>query len=353
MSDSEKQPVKKIESLTPEQEAAIPQYVKKWIAIGLSTGDCDVPKAIKGVKLAYAEAKLEPPKFFFLANSPAHGAAMDVAIKAHLEAGGTFEPGPDGLCKIEIPEPKDKADHSNKIREAISAQIYGAHDASWLSFYDFFGTECKIDVCECLRGLMIIAESCGWWTPRETYAVLQHKPDHIHMTEVNGRGVLHCPTGAAIRYRDGFSVWALNGARVPSWLVETPAEQLDPRKFQELVNAQQRAEFVRKFGIDRLCHEFGAKVIHQDGTYELVELAIDDQPPRRYLKMINPSVGVFHVEGVPNNIETVQGAIEYRMSTALAGRQVSPDGEDWYQQGDVMLIPTGAKVLKPRPIVLT
>jgi len=44
----------KIDKLTPEQEAMLPVYRDKWIAIGMSTERIDPTRATEAVKLLYA-----------------------------------------------------------------------------------------------------------------------------------------------------------------------------------------------------------------------------------------------------------------------------------------------------------
>ncbi|NJN23047.1 MAG: hypothetical protein HC812_20060 [Leptolyngbya sp. RL_3_1] len=53
-----------INELTPEQEALLPVYRDKWMAIGLSTEPCDRSAAESAARAAYEVAGLEPPKQF-------------------------------------------------------------------------------------------------------------------------------------------------------------------------------------------------------------------------------------------------------------------------------------------------
>lgn len=72
----------------------------------------------------------------------------------------------------------------------------------------------------------------------------------------------------------------------------------------------------------------------------------------RYLRMENASLrGTYHLEGIPGEINSVRGAILWR--AGIAEEDVSDDGDDWYQQGDVVLIPKDAKRLRPFPRILT
>ena len=66
-----------IEKLTPEQEAAMPKYVDRWLKIGLGTGPNDIKNSIIAAKKSYEAAKLVAPTFFGLACSPLSGAVAN------------------------------------------------------------------------------------------------------------------------------------------------------------------------------------------------------------------------------------------------------------------------------------
>jgi len=112
-------------------------------------------------------------------------------------------------------------------------------------------------------------------------------------------------------YPDGWEIYALHGVRVPPWLVTTPAIALDGHRILGLENAEQRREGVRKMGVERLIHTLGATVVDRQGDYELLSLETGGRK-RPYLKMRNPSLGVYHVEGVHPNCRTVEEALRWR-----------------------------------------
>lgn len=62
--------MKKIEKLTPEQEAKVPIYLKKWLDNGRSIERIDRKKTIEAVKTIYRCCKEEEPKYFFFFPSP-------------------------------------------------------------------------------------------------------------------------------------------------------------------------------------------------------------------------------------------------------------------------------------------
>ena len=103
---------------------------------------------------------------------------------------------------------------------------------------------------------------------------------------------------------------------------------LKPEMLTDILNAQQRADFVKKLGLQKILDAFPYKEIDTEGNYKLVEIAFDfDTAPRRrngdtaitrdrtqhrYLIMKNPSTNEHHIEGVPNEIQTVEQAILWR-----------------------------------------
>ncbi|RLC38715.1 MAG: hypothetical protein DRH51_07995 [Candidatus Coatesbacteria bacterium] len=132
--------------------------------------------------------------------------------------------------------------------------------------------------------------------------------------------VLHSETGPAIEFMWGekeFEIYCLNGVRVPATIALTPAEELDPHILLGTDNAEVRREIVRKIGIERVCKVLGAETIDKKGDYELILLELGDSRRRPYLKMRNPSLGVYHIEGVHPSCNTVEEALKWRNGSDL------------------------------------
>jgi len=78
-------------------------------------------------------------------------------------------------------------------------------------------------------------------------------------------------------------------------------------------NAEARREIIKKVGIEKVVQRLGANVIDKWGLYELLTLDIPGMTVNpTYLKMLNPSVGVWHLEGVPPEIKSCQEALAWR-----------------------------------------
>jgi len=124
---------------------------------------------------------------------------------------------------------------------------------------------------------------------------------------------LHCEDGPAVHWPAGEdNYFYLNAVHVPRELVETPARELDPRTLLRERNAQVRREIVRKVGIERVCDALEARCLDSAGDYELLLLDLQDGRTRPFLKMKNPSVGVYHIEGVAPECQTVAEALAWR-----------------------------------------
>jgi hypothetical protein len=79
-----------------------------------------------------------------------------------------------------------------------------------------------------LEASWTIARSAGLWWPFANVVFLTDRPSEIH---VNAQQVLHREDGPAVVYRDGWSVYAWNGKRVPrAWIAET--ESVPPRDYR-------------------------------------------------------------------------------------------------------------------------
>ena len=60
----------KIDMLSPEQESRIPEWMEKWVKIGLSTEPADFDKAIAAAKRAYSSCGLDQPLIILKVGSP-------------------------------------------------------------------------------------------------------------------------------------------------------------------------------------------------------------------------------------------------------------------------------------------
>lgn len=338
-----------IEQLTKEQEAQLDVYCKKFTALGLKTRSTAMAKeewakVTAAVEALYAQEKLGKPVVICLEGGPVSAlCAYDVISKlpgtiADIKPAQVVKKVKEILAKMDL-EAMDKLalNHGQ-----LSEFSYGSHEAAWVGHYAYVREVLKADECKEVLPFADLME-IGWWLAYDGLAILSSLPVEMHL---DTNGSLHKDGGMAIRYSDGWGVHCLHGVRVPAWLAETPAEQIVPTRMTEISNAEVRKEFVAKVGIDRVCHAYKAKVVEkssvklpkdydedwlnvliglgvkpegtfeQDLGYELLELTVPGlDGARKYLKMINPSTGSWHVEGVPNTCRNIREALAFRNGT--------------------------------------
>ena len=294
----------KLEKLTKEQEDLIPVIRDKWINLALHGGTkIDKEEVTAGIKWLYYSANLKEPEVVFI-NGP-----KDFSKKWGIKKASVWASVGDSVRDSVGDSVRDSVWAS--VGDSVRDSGYGQHDANWLGFYDYFNNVVKLEKqTEKLKGLWIIAQSANWFIPHKNICWISERHDVCKLKD----GKIHADGGPAIHYPDGFSVWALNGVRVPQIIAETPTEKLDAKLLLKEQNAEVRREIVRKIGIERICQKLNAKMIDKtdDGMYELLMLDLGDGRSRPYLKMRNPSIGVYHIEGVEPGINTVEKALNWR-----------------------------------------
>lgn len=151
--------------------------------------------------------------------------------------------------------------------------------------------------------------------------------DFPEVLRINARNQPHAEFGPSHRWRDGFSIWHLNGVRVEQWMAETHPDDLDARKVLQIENVDHRREVIRRMGSERLVAQLDAKVLDTEtrdvgGKYELLAIEMNHGEPWRFLKMVNQSIGAVHIEAVPRECSTVRHAINWRASQNI--------NQDWF-----------------------
>jgi len=216
----------------------------------------------------------------------------------------------------------------DSVRDSVGASVwdsvYGQHEAAWLSWVDYFRDVCGLDSeTQKLFGIFEVAKSAGWWLPHENICWISERCNILNR---NKEGRLHFDGGPALAYPDGWSIWALNGVRVSQDLAETPKEKLDIELFKKENNADIRAEFIRKYGIERMTAlgEIIESASEDSGEwerrseYQLINMgAIFGVERAIFLKMKNQSTGIYHLEGVAPECKSIKDALNYRYGSKI------------------------------------
>ena len=284
-----------------------------WRAVATRTGAGDRAAAEEGVRLAYRQAGLDAPERIVWARSPREAVRMltgtapvgaegplgdtgagvrDAVVTrpwAAARARAHERLGPEGWSahwratgaalwestrlladrvRAGVVEDlaTDRAEES-RVRLLLLDATPGQYDAAWLSA---FGPH---DAGP-LAGIAAVAGEAGWWWPYEKVAVVSERPLSLHRDEA---GRLDRGDGPALRYGDGFELYAWRGMPVPrTFLAELTA--LTPERIRAEENAELRRVMLEFHGYDRYLSESGAVPVHRDETGVLwrVELAGDE-----------------------------------------------------------------------------
>ena len=212
---------------------------------------------------------------------------------------------------------------NNTKLENIETYSWCQHDINWIAYHKYFEKYGLLPYDENFKIFDIwydLACSCGWCYTFKNIVFVCEKPNKL---ELNERGQLHKDGGMALEYSDGYGLHMLNGIAVPKYLAETSSELLDIEFFKKEQNADVKTEFVRKYGVDRLL-TLGNKIDDwknhnqewwKKSEYELWDLgSLFNLDHAYHLRMKNLSVdGVFHVEAVSPQSDTLPKAIQYRL----------------------------------------
>ena len=347
-----------LEERTPEQEKLFNVYAEKWIKVGLSTERFTEEEATGIIENLYCLLEYPAHPYLYVAESPREAWYATLFL---------FNLGGDGLKvrdnvgakvwdKVRA-KVRDKVGDKvwAKVRDKVGAKVRdkvwakvgakvwakvldkvgdkipdfvypyadGNFSAGFFAYYDYMKEVLHVDFGE-LSGDYEIYKSITKLSlvyPFEDFCVVCQKPEEIHFNKDDN---LHKEGGAAIRYSDGFSVWSLNGVTVSQEVAETPSDKLSAQLMLTEKNAEVRREIYRKIGAERVAHDLGAKERDRKGDYELLLIPMGNGREHPFLKMKNPSIGVYHLEAVHRDCKTVNQALNFRKGRPIDSEWKEP-----------------------------
>ena len=258
-------------TLTAEQTAALGRYRARWLAIRRSTEPADRDAAEEGVRLAYLAAELAPPVRLVWCDSPValsyrasrasnadgpnvrsaivdrlrqHAAArvrkrLRARLRTQIEtAVNPTDPlnvaAAEAVMRGATQEIASLLDCLRRSRPLSLSRLFGAvasprdfrdsaagpRELSWLGVYEFMRNVLglKAETAE-LAGLTQVAANAGWLQPHERTCWLAERPDLLRR---DAQDRLHEARGPALRFPDGWSVFAWKGVEIPRWMIEAP-----------------------------------------------------------------------------------------------------------------------------------
>lgn len=240
----------KIEKLTPEQEAQLAVYRDKWIKQGLSTDRFNKEEAQQWSDYFYENICKKDKVPVIVAESPL-SAWIIVNLFAFAEKGYKFPlKNIPASVRVLVRASVSASVRDSKLIDFIYPYLCGSFDANIWAFYNYCSEVLNVSYNN-------VKSNYDWWCstvnfgpifPLNSVCIISQKP--VEINQVGTR--LHADGKPAITYADGFLVWALNGVMVPQYLAETPASNLDIEFFKKEQNADVKAEFIRKYGIERM-----------------------------------------------------------------------------------------------------
>jgi hypothetical protein len=169
---------------------------------------------------------------------------------------------------------------------------YGSQDADWLSWFAFWSKEARLKCGRQLYGLRAVNETCGWWWPFENVCIVTDRPAEIHFDAADQ---LHSVSAPALRYRDGFGVYAWRGRRVEREVVVGP---VTVKRIERERNAEIRRILVERYGAPNYVRDAGATEIAADEWGVLYRKDQEGDEPIYVVKVICATTGQEYFLGV-------------------------------------------------------
>ena len=294
----------KITTITPEQAARFPEWVAKYVEIGLSTEPADFDAATDAALRAYALCNVKRPMIVLRMGSP-YGAVLggilawgllkelgkevrsqvvsqvvsqvesqvwsqvrsqvgsQVVSQVGSQVGSQVESQVESQVWSQV-ESQVVSQVVSQVESQGESGIYngrgGAFWASWVGYIAFLRnvlgwtdpvlTE-RFEIDETLTN------SCGWVWWHENVLSISDRPSELHRDE---QGRLHNALGPSIAYRDGWALHHFHGVAVPEYVIERPHE-IDVAKIDGEGNAEIRRVMLERFGAERYMTECGATVV--------------------------------------------------------------------------------------------
>src|SRR3990167_6782401 len=255
---------KRIDKLTKKQEKEMPIYARKWIEIGLRTGETDWATFDKFMPICYEKAKLVYPKNVIRVQSPLVGAlaasiaegilrkkrgAVDDAVDDAVgdAVGDAVDGAVGGATNIAISIAR-KAGVSLSWHYWLGGQFWVGWSWGWgVSFSNFFFDICKLkltkDIMDRANAYRKVCESVNYIWPNRDFVIVCARPAKINR---NQRGQLHSDTEMAISYPDGWGLYLLNGVRFPEELWKKIVSRKMPfEEILKIVDVDQRTQAMR------------------------------------------------------------------------------------------------------------
>ncbi len=216
----------KVRELTAEEEARLKVWKDRCVAIALDTSPLkeeDKPELEKAWTLIYEKIGYKKPQFIYCASPK------------------------DAQKKINEQMKKEDMQHVDSNHSTFA---YGQHEAVQLGYYLFYRDEGLLEHNEnfvILDAWFEIAKRCGWCYTFDTHVFVCDRPESFLIDEefrLNNR------QGPAVKYRDGFKMYAIENKYIPEKFIENP-ESITIEDIQNEKDMETQRIMIELIGMDK------------------------------------------------------------------------------------------------------
>ncbi|MGK7924627.1 MAG: DUF6745 domain-containing protein [Spirulina sp.] len=314
--------------LTPEQELQIAIYQEKWRKIALSVTPCDRPH-IKSTIQATCDALKKPFPNLIFCDSPAHLAYYLLPTQRtwgfrlymlwdRLERQLQRQIAQHLWLKLSLHDFKETA----RFWELVTTEPEALQKTPKLRFIHLGSTFARaslydycISVLNCRHNpetwalFQSLVQSCSWFGCYENTFLIIDRPQLLSVDEEYR---LHAEGKPAVGFRDGFSLYAYHGVKLPERYGRLFPSQWQSQWLLSEDNVELRRVLLQGIGYARLCVELQAETLDEWQEYSLLRInSTIDIEPIYLLKMICPSTGYCHALRVPPQMTSARQAIAW------------------------------------------
>ena len=148
----------------------------------------------------------------------------------------------------------------------LKSSLLFQQNLSFEPFRLFYGIKDKATLTHMQSDFCKLMQNAGWVMPYENICFISDRHSQINLDE---RGRLHCETGPAITYPDGFSIYAWNGMIFPKeWIKNKPSAS----DAIYMDNGEHRRIACEMLGWENVLNELDVHTIDKDPDPEIGEL---------------------------------------------------------------------------------
>jgi len=231
--------VQRLQSLTDAQRDRMASFAQEWIEHGWRTAPLTEEEwrvVEDGMRRCYEHACVPWPNRVVRVSSPIVGAlaapAAQFAISLRRRLDQVLHGAVDGAVGDAVGGAVDDA-----VRDAVGQVIRnrwyyrfgGRLWPTWQAYVAYFRDVVNLDLDGDIWDRSRAyddAQGAGWWWPFQDFVMVCEPPVELHLEQVGPTGWgshrLHCETGPAVAWSDGWSLHFWHGTHVPAWVIENP-----------------------------------------------------------------------------------------------------------------------------------